>query len=214
MSDLTLAEIVASLTDRIRDHLVSIRVELIGADVTARLSISLFGPVDEEARVVYAQQGNQDRHALSVDTDAMPEGVAVTAFVRWPDVVRPLSMTPDITTQIQVLHESQLAGTIVATQSRVRADDTAKARAAGVPILAWSILTHDERARRRSSQQIMDGWHRRPPKKPRRGARGRPWSIVAAYPGRCTETGRLYKAGSRITPHPRGGWMLVEEPSE
>jgi len=211
MSDQTLVEIVASLTDRMRDQLVSIRVELMGAEVTARLSIALFGPIDAEAWLLYAVQGNQDRHAVSVDTNEMPTGVSMTAFVRWPDVVRPLSMTPDITTQIRVLQESELAGTLVATQSRVKSDETAKALAAGVPILAWSILTHDERARRRTPRPQPAHWRRRQPGQGRKRPTPRTAQIRAVYPGRCTETGKLYKPGAKITPHPDGGWMLVED---
>ena len=202
----TLTEIVASLPDRMQYNLVSIRVEFAGASVLARLSIALFGPVDDEARLlVYRTPSARD-----VPDDSLPPGVTLTAIERWPDVIREVSMSPDITTQIQALQDSGLAGTLVATHTRLAGPDADKARAMGLPEFAWTILTHDERARRRAPRPHPAHWRKRAS-----GSRGRrpasPIRIRAVYPGRCTETGELYKPGTIISPHPKGGWMIVRE---
>lgn len=147
MTEQTLTEIVTGLEPLLIERLSRIRITWDGTGATATFAFSLR---------VQAGKGSRVRgYEIEVDTDDMPEGVSLTGWACYPDLVRPLSLSPDVETQIRELNGSGLVGTLDASRYSTGAEGVRR----GHPATSWVISTHagsDEE--RRAWVRRINGW--------------------------------------------------------
>lgn len=80
----TLTEIVTGMEPLLIERLSRIRITWDGDGATATFAFSLHVPAGRSYRL--------GRYEVEVDTDDLPEGVTLTGFVCYPDLVRSLSL--------------------------------------------------------------------------------------------------------------------------
>lgn len=147
----TLTEIVTDLEPALLESLADIRVELdavVPTAMTATLSFSLFRQPPTE-RVI--------------GPEPLPDGVGLMPIERWPAMVKPLALEPDVMTQIRDLDASGLVGHLDAAQYVTIPGDPA-AIASGHPPVSYLIKTHAGSA---AERQEWAATHNRKPGRPR-----------------------------------------------
>lgn len=127
---MTLTEIARTLEPRLLARVGSIHVTIQDGEAIARLTIALMVQ-GGEARL-------PDGTRITVDRDDLPVGVALTTWAAWPDIYRPVALTPAMEEQLAELEASGLVGCLDA----IRNDHGPQASAHGIPRYSWVIKTH------------------------------------------------------------------------